>query len=272
MALRNIFAVISISYKEGLRQRVLYGVLIFALLMIGSAVMISGLFMREIGKITADFLFGAITLGGLLVPFFLAVNLLARDIEKRSIITILSRQITRGQYILGKFGGLALLNVTIVLLLSLAGTIAMWASYSLYGSQFFQSLNVSALLTAVFFTLVGQLVLTAMVVLWSCITNSSFLVTLLTIATYIIGQSVDELVQFIASPPQGVVISATVKISLKAALYIFPNLSAFNIKLAAAHGLGIPLNEALWLATYGISYITAVLALSVVFFSKRDLL
>lgn len=269
--MKNIIAVAIISFKEGLRQRVLYGILLFAFFMIFASVLFSGLFMRDIAKITLDFCLAAITIGGLLVPFFLAVNLLARDIERRTIFTLLSRAISREQYVLGKFGGLALLTVTIVGILSLGAAGAISASELLYAKHFFQYLNPSALIIAVLLSLLGLFMFTAVVVLWSCITTSSFLVTLLAVATYIIGQTAEDLVRFMAVPPSGVKISPLVQHSVTAALYIFPNLAAFDVKLAAAHGLTIPGREILFLLAYGIGYTTAALCLAIFFFQRREL-
>jgi ABC-type transport system involved in multi-copper enzyme maturation permease subunit len=269
--MQNILAVAIISFKEGLRQRVLYGILLFALFVMTGSVLLSGLFMRDIAKITIDFCLAAISVGGLLVPFFLAVSLLARDIERRTIFTLLSRSITRGEYILGKFGGLALLTVTIVAILSLSGAGAIWTSRMLYGAHFFASVNMAALLVAVLISLLGLLMFTAVVVLWSCVTTSSFLVTLLVIATYIIGHTMEDLVRFMSSPPPGVEISPVVLKTLTAALYIFPNLAAFDLKLAAAHGLMASGREIVFLLTYGLGYTAAALCLAILFFQRRDL-
>lgn len=272
MAMNIVLAVASLAYLECVRQRVLYGTLLFSLVLMGASVFISGLFMREIGKIMADFCLGAISLGSLLVPFFLAVNLLAKDIERRTIITILSRPVTRGQYIVGKFIGLVLILFSITVLLSVVGAVVMWISLQIYGPAYFQSLHPQALLAAVFFTFLGQVMLIAVVVLWSCLTNSSFLVTLLTIATYIIGQSLAELVRFMGAPPPGATVSPLAKTVLNFALYLFPNLAAFDVKLAAAHGLMIPANEAMYLLIYWLAYTVSILFIAVFFFKKRDLL
>lgn len=264
-------AVAIISFKEGLRQRVLYGILIFALFVMSTSVLLSGLFMRDIAKITTDFCLAAISIGGLLVPFFLAVNMLAKDIERRTIFTLLSRAISRRQYILGKFGGLTLLTITIVTILSLSGAGAIMVSKYLYGEHFFSALNSQALMAAVFFQLLSTVVFTAVVVVWSCITTSSFLVTLLAIATYVIGHTLEELVRFMAVPTPGVEIAPMLHKTLTAALYIFPNLAAFDLKLAAAHGIAVSGREALFLLAYGGGYTVAALCLAIFLFQRRDL-
>jgi ABC-type transport system involved in multi-copper enzyme maturation permease subunit len=269
--MRNVAAVAVISFKEGLRQRVLYGILLFALFVMTSAVLLSGLFMRDIAKITLDFCLAAISIGGLLVPFFLAINQLARDIERRTIFSLLSRSISRSEYILGKFGGLSLLTATIVGLLSLAAFLAIWASKLMYGAYFFQGLHVPVILTAIFLGLVGLLMFTAVVILWSSITTSSFLVTLLALATYIIGHTMEDLVRFMSVPTPGVEHSPVVQKALSAALYVFPNLAAFDLKLTAAHGLMISGREIGFLLVYGGGYTAAALCLAIFFFQRRDL-
>ncbi len=270
--MKKIIAIALLSFQEGLRQRVLYGIMIFALFLITTSVLLSGMFMRDIAKITIDFCLAAISAGGLLVPFFLAVNLLARDIERRTIFSLLSRAISRAQYVLGKFGGLVLLTVTIVAILSVSAAVAIWVSKLLYGDYFFQHLHIPALLVAVSIQLLGLLVFTAVVVLWSCISTSSFLVTLLAIATYIIGHTMEELIRFMATPPPGVEVSPVVQKTLSAALYIFPNLAAFDLKLAAAHGLMPSGHEIIFLLSYGVGYTAAALCLAIIFFQRRDLL
>lgn len=270
--MNKIIAIALLSFQEGLRQRLLYGIIIFALFLMTVSVLLSGMFMRDIAKITVDFCLAAISLGGLLVPFFLAVNLLARDIERRTIFSLLSRAVSRSQYILGKFGGLVLLTATIVAILSASALLALWISKLLYGDFFFQRLNMAALFTAVGVELLGLVMFAAVVVLWSCITTSSFLVTLLAVATYIIGHTMEELVRFMAAPPPGVEISPLVEKTLAAALYIFPNLAAFDLKLAAAHGLMPSAREIVFLLGYGAGYTAAALCLAIIFFQRRDLL
>jgi len=141
----------------------------------------------------------------------------------------------------------------------------------LYGEHFFSALNSQALLAAVFFQLLGTIVFTAVVVVWSCITTSSFLVTLLAIATYVIGHTLEELVRFMAVPTPGVEIAPMLHKTLTAALYIFPNLAAFDLKLAAAHGIAVSGREALFLLAYGGGYTVAALCLAIFLFQRRDL-
>ncbi len=269
--MRSVIAVAIISYKEGLRQRLIYGAVLLAMGVIFFSVLLAGLFMRDIAKITLDFCLAAVNLGGLLVPLFLAVHLLARDIERRTVFTILARPVSRPQYLLGKFSGLAMLSATIMAILTGATVIAMLISQKLYSNVFFTSLSWPSIFVAIGISYLGTVVLIATVVLWSTVTTSSFLATLLAVATYCIGQTVADMVRFIASKVPGVAISPVAAKTVKAAMYVFPNLAAFDLKLAAAHGRAIPLADILFLTAYGVAYTAAVLALATTIFQRRDL-
>lgn len=272
MNVNNIFAIALISFKEGLRHRVLYGVVIFSLLLMTLAVLFSGLFMRDISKIILDLCLSAVNIGGLLIPFFLAVNLLAKDIERRTIFSILARPISRTQYIIGKYFGVVLLTGAVMSLLTSATFITIWIGKTVYGEAFFTSFSITAVMASIALSFIGIMVMNALVVLWCCITTSAFIATLLTLFTYLIGQLIDDVVRFLASElsTTGVEISNTVKYAIQVAQYLFPNLSAFDIKLHAAHGIVIPFYDFIFLSLYGVAYIISVLSISLIIFNKRD--
>lgn len=271
MRINSMIAVAIMTYKEGVRQRIIYGIVLLAVGVIFFAVLLAGLFMRDIAKVILDFCLSAVNIGGLLVPLFLAVHLLARDFERRTVFTILSRPVSRPQYLLGKFYGLAMLAATIMGILTLATVAAITISKLLYPEPFFASLSWPAVFTAIGVSYLGTTVLIAVVVLWSTVTTSSFLATLLTLATYCIGQTVADMVRFISSKVPGVAITPLVEKTVSAAMYLFPNLAAFDLKLAAAHGLAIPVSDVLFLAAYAVGYTTAVLSLAIFLFQRRDL-
>jgi len=267
----TIWAIAAITLKEGLRQRILYGVIIASLLLIFFAVLISGLFMRDILKILLDICLSAVSIGGLLVPFFLSINLLSGDIEKRTIYTLLSRNISRNQYILGKYVGLALLTGTVMALLTIATLLATYIATLIYPAHYFAKFSPYPMFVSTAMAFLGIQVLNSAVFLWCSITTSSFLATLLTISTYIIGHSVEDVVRFMSLQIQGVDIALQTQITAKVALYVFPNLAAFDLKSLAAYSLPISHNEIAFLTVYGLAYIAIMLLLTCFFFRRRDL-
>jgi len=269
--MKNIVAVARLTCKEGLRHRLLYGVIIMAILFMTFAVLVSGFFMRDIAKIIIDFCLSTVSVGGLIVPIFLAVNMLAGDIERRTIFPLLSKPISRRSYILGKFGGLAMLTALVMLILAGAGLIALWAGKALYGAHFFTSFSLISYITAVIMNYLGILLLNSLVVLWCSITTSSLLATLLTLASYVIGQTIDDVVSFITTGNIDIPISPTLKHVVNTIQYIFPNLAAFDLKQLAAYGLSMPLQDSGFLTLYCLGYSTVVLSLAVFTFNRRDL-
>ena len=269
--MKTIWAIAIITFKEGLRQRVLYGVTIASLLLILFAVLISSLFMRDILKVLLDICLSAVSIGGLLVPFFLSINLLAGDIEKRTIYTLLSRNISRNSYILGKFMGLALLSGMLMALLTLSTLLAAYLASHIYPAHFFSGFSPLPMIVSTLMAFLGIQVLNSAVFLWCSVTTSSFLATLLTISTYIIGHSVEDVVRFMAMQIHGVEIAIQTQITAKLALYIFPNLAAFDLKQQAVYSLPPAFNELSLLTLYGLTYIAIMLLLTSFFFKRRDL-
>lgn len=269
--MKNIWALAIITLKEGLRQRLLYGVLVFSFLLIFFAILISGLFMRDILKVLLDICLSAVNIGGLLVPFFLSINLLAGDIEKRTIYTLLSRNISRNAYLLGKFLGLALLTGLVMAILTVTTLLATWIATLIYPSNFFQHFSIFPIIYSSFFAFLGIQVLNSTVFLWCSITTSSFLATLLTISTYFIGHSVEDVVRFMSLNIKGVEIALQTELTAKLALYTFPNLAAFDLKHLAVYSLPMSFHELSVLCIYGVSYIIFMLFLTSIFFKRRDL-
>lgn len=269
--MRAVYAVALLSFKEGLCHRVLYGVLLAAILMMSCAVLASGFFLRDISKVVLDFCLATVTLGGLTIPFFLAINLLSKDIERRTIFTLLSRPISRGQYLVGKFLGLLLLTGLVMLLLSVGVWLAIMGGTFTFGAHYFAGVSWGGIIAALFLSWLSVLILNGFVVLWSTLTTSSFLATLLTIFSYVIGHFIDDVVRFLTLKTTTMEISASIHATIDVVKYIFPNLAAFDLKSTAAHGDLIPAFDVMTLSVYAIAYIVVLLSVSALFFNRRDL-
>jgi len=266
-----VLAIALLSFKEGLRQRVLYGVMLAAVILMSGGVLVSGFFLRDVAKVILDFCLATVTLGGLTIPFFIAIHMLARDIERRTVFTLLSRPISRVQYVIGKFTGLLLLTGLIMLLLSVCLGLALQGGEFLFGQRFFVQVSWLSIASALFLSWLSIMILNAFAVLWSTLTTSSFLATLLTLFSYVIGHFVDDVVRFLQANTSGVVVSWSIRTTVEVAQYLFPNLAAFDLKQAAAHGMAIPVVDVAILLAYACAYIAVLLALASMFFNKRDL-
>lgn len=146
-----------------------------------------------------------------------------------------------------------------------------WGGKMVYAAHFFTTFSVIAVVQSVWLSFCGIMILNSLVVLWCSMTTSSFLATILTLATYLIGQSVDDMVRFIKVEGADIQISETVKIVIEWAQYIFPNLAAFDYKLQAARGAVIPFTELSTLTVYAFTYQAVVLIIAILFFNRREL-
>ena len=269
--MKKIYATALLTIKEGIRQRIILGIFVFSLTACCFAVLIGGMFMRDIAKVIIDFCLTAVNLGGLLIPFFLAINFLSKDIENKTIFTILARTVSRSQYIIGTYFGLISLAVLIMVILTCATFLSIFTGQLLYGTDFFQSVSYVAISIAAIGSLFSVMLLSSLVILWSTLTANSFLVTILTFFTYIIGNSINDVVTFIKADISDVEISPITQTIINTVQFLFPNLAAFDLKAQAAHGIIMPPVQLLTLAGYGITYTVAVLALAVIFFKHRDI-
>jgi ABC-type transport system involved in multi-copper enzyme maturation permease subunit len=267
----KLLAITILTFKEGIRQRVLLGVSLGAIILLTIGVLIAGFFMRDISKILVDFSLSIAGVGGLLVPFFIGLNMLAGDIEKRTIFTILSQPVSRWHYVIGKFLGLSLLTFVVCLVLSIFGICAVLAGKYIYGAVYFRKFSTAAYFIAAFFSYWGINVLLAMVLLWSAVTTSSFLAMLLTLATYLIGHTLDDIVAFVNSNAPNNITEEIIRDVVSYVQYVVPNLSAFDLKLSAAHALIPALSDLLILFAYGGAYIAGILMVSILIFNKRDI-
>ena len=111
----KICLVASITFKESIRNRALHAIFLLGLVLFTMNMIITGMFNWELGKVAVDVGLSVVSFSGLVIILFLGINVVSGDIDRRSIYQILSRPITKSQYILGKYLGLAL----IILLLSL---------------------------------------------------------------------------------------------------------------------------------------------------------
>lgn len=260
-----------ITFKEGIRNRAIYGITLFALLLFGTTALIVTMIPQEAGKVAVDMALSTISFTGLLLVLFIGINLMAKDLDKRTIYSVLSRPISRSQYILGKFIGMALLICVTILALSLMSIVDIFILKMMIADAFLR-ISWSVIFLAVLLTAHMLILLSAVSFLFASFTSSSFVTLVLTIITYIIGSSLNGVKALVESSQQeiGFTVSPVTVKMIQAAYYIFPNLSLFDVKLQAAHGLTVSSSFVAWTVLYGLVYIILSIALSALIFSKKE--
>ncbi len=267
----TLWPIAFITFKEGIRNRALYGITLFALLLFGATALVATMIPREVGKVSVDMALSTISFSGLLIVLFVGINLMAKDLDKRTIYTVLSRPISRSQYIVGKFFGMILLIVVTMGILSVLALGAI-ALLKISIAAYFTRFSWSLIILSVFFQILMLILLSAVSFLFSAFTSTSFITLVLTIITYIIGQSLSGVKALVESPAQdlGFTVSPVTMKLVQAAYYLFPNLSLFDIKLQAAHAIAISLPFVMWTTLYGLVYIILSITMAAIIFSKKE--
>ncbi len=259
-----------ITFKEGIRNRALYGITILALLLFIASSLISSLFMHEVGKVAVDMALSAVSLSGLLLVLFVGINLMAKDLDKKTIYMVLSRPISRSQYIIGKFFGMMLLIIITMIFLSIFAVLSIQL-IKMTHPNYFERFSWPMIILALSFSTLSMILLSALAFLFASFTSTSFITLVLTVVAYIIGHSLGDVKALVEAPQTvGIEVSPiTVKL-VQAAYYIFPNLSIFDIKIQAAHALPLPPSYILWTVIYGLVYTAIVLTGAAVIFRRRE--
>lgn len=268
--MRVLWPIALITFKEGIRNRALYGISVFALLLLTANFVVCGMIMREVDKVAVDMALSAVSFSGLLVVLFVGVNLLAKDLDKKTIYMVLARPVSRTQYIVGKFFGLVLLLLTIMGLLAVFAVCSIFL-VKLNSPDFFQHFSWLPTFLAIGFSFFGLILLSALSFLFASFSSTSFITFILTVITYLIGHSISNVKTLIEGPSDaGIAVSSMTTKIVNLAYYLFPNLSFFDLKIQAAHALPVSLSYIFWSLLYGVVYIFLAIALASVLFSRRE--
>jgi len=268
--MKILWAIAVITFKEGIRNRSLYGISVFALLLLAANQLISGMIMRDVGKVAVDIALSSVSLAGLLIVLFVGINLLSKDFDRKTIYMVLSRPISRAQYICGKYLGMSFLLIATVVILSAFSVLSIHL-VSINYHDYFPNLSWFDIFIAIVFMLISLLVVSSVSFFYSTITTSSFTALILTIITYIIGNSLQEVKGLVEAPGKvGIEVSPLSVKLVQAASYLFPNLTLFDLKAQAAHAVTIPTSYLLWVMLYGVVYIVVVLTAASLVFSRRQ--
>jgi ABC-type transport system involved in multi-copper enzyme maturation permease subunit len=255
-------------FRESVRDRVLYSLVLFAILLIGVSYLIGQLTAGQDIKIIKDFGLAAISVIGLLIAVFIGVGLVWKEVERRSIYSVLSKPVRRYEFLLGKYFGLALTLVVNVAVM----TASYYAVLAYMGGTFPPEARLAwpapatdpALLAAIGLILMELLLVTAVALFLSTF-SSPLVATMLTLGVWVIGTFNADLRNF-----QQVVDSWAAALLARWVYYLLPNFSAFDIKTQVVHGLAVPWSYVGTTVLYAMVYISLLLVGAAVVFAKRD--
>ena len=253
--MQGLVAVAGNTFRETIRDKILYNLVLFALLLIGASVLLGTLTIGEQARIINDLGLAAINLVGVIIAIFVGIGLVTKEIDRRTIYTILSRPITRTQFILGKYIGLGFIVSANVAIMFGMFLLTVWASgNTIYGSLF----------QAVQLALVETWLIMAFALFFSTF-STSILSATMTIGFYIIGHLTSDL-KSMAEHSEN-----TLTKTVTAALYyVCPNLDMLNVKGQAASGILMELGYQATATAYGLVYIGILLTGACLIFQRRD--
>jgi Cu-processing system permease protein len=246
------------TFREAVRDRVLYNLIAFALLLSGAAILV-GQISIEIEKLVVINLgLTAVSLFGVVIAIFIGIGLVSKEIEKRTLYTVLSRPVRRWEFIVGKFFGLAgtLVVNTLFMALGVFGAL-------LYLAHRFHKPD-AWVLVALYFIILQFLIICALALLFSSF-SSSLLSAVFAFALFVIGSFAEDLRGF-ASMAHGVS-----RWLATGAAYLVPNFSALNVISSVAHEQPIAGHLILYNTVYATLYTTMAVCGAVLIFEHRNL-
>jgi len=246
------------TFKESVREKVLYNLVAFALLLIGAAILFGSISVGVEQIILITLGLTSISVFGLLIAIFIGIDLVSKEIEHRTIYNILSKPVSRPEFILGKYLGL--------LLTVFVNTAIMTVGF--YAALFYQKrallLDDLRFLGAVYFILLELAMVVGIAVVFSCI-STPVLSALYTFCLYVIGNFSADLRAF-GQETQSALLGTVSDVLY----YSLPNFGNFNVISQVAHAEKIP--GYLWLGNslYALLYIAALLGMAVLVFEERE--
>lgn len=244
------------TFRESVREKILYTVGVFGLLLIGSSYVLSPLAVGARHKMIADVGLASVSLLGVVVLILVGTSLIHREIDRRIIFIVLSKPVSRAQYLLGKYFGIVLTLGAVVLAMGM-----LYFSVLVFDGIGFGSVYAAA----IWMSFVELMVLASVAVFFSSFTNHT-LTALFTLSVFVMGHLSADLRSFAER-----VGGPAMKAATEFMFYALPNLEAFNIRAEAVHSIEIGASRIAISSLYGFAYVAFALALATILFNRKDL-
>jgi ABC-type transport system involved in multi-copper enzyme maturation permease subunit len=240
------------------RDRVLYNLVLFVLLLTAASIFIGELSGGQERKVIVDLGLSAMLLFGVFIAIFVGVGLVYKEIERRTIYAVFSKPVGRGEFLVGKYLGLCLTLLVNVVVMAVGVSLAL-----LYVSRGWDPL-IPTIWPAVLLIYVELMLLTAVALLFSSF-SSPALSALLTFMVFVIGHFSADLKALAASMG-----STSARWLFSGLYYLLPNLANYSFITPAAHGRAPSAGFVLASALYAFVYIAVILAAATLIFSRRN--
>jgi ABC-type transport system involved in multi-copper enzyme maturation permease subunit len=267
--LRRVGLVAWHVFKESIRDRVLYAIAGFAVLLVIASLLIGQLTAGQDLKIIKDLGLVAIELAGVLMAVFIGVGLVSREIERRSIHSLLAKPLLRAELVIGKYLGLVLTLVVNVAGMALAFYAVLawlaWTSPDEVRLSWDAPAADPRLLISLLLIICELALLTAIALFFSTFASSALMSIAFTLGLFVAGLSSPELRHFGDAAPDSALTTMVATVG-----WIVPAFSMFDYKNDVVHGIAWPMARVGASMAYAAAYITALLAGAVLLFSRRE--
>jgi ABC-type transport system involved in multi-copper enzyme maturation permease subunit len=254
----RIRAIAGNAFREAVRDRVLYNLVLFVLLLTAAAVFLGELSGGQERKIIVDLGLSAMLLFGVFIAIFVGIGLVYKEIERRTVYAIFAKPVSRGEFLVGKFLGLCL--TLLVNVVAMGAGISLALMYVRRGWDPL-ALQIWPAILLIYFELT---ILTGVALLFSSF-SSPALSALLTFLVFIIGHFSADLKTLATSLG-----STAARVFFRTIYYALPNLATYSYITPAAHGqmpTGANLAAA---ALYALAYIVVILSAATLIFNRRN--
>jgi ABC-type transport system involved in multi-copper enzyme maturation permease subunit len=265
---RTISLVARAVFKESVRDRVPYSMVIFAVLLMVASYLISQLTAGQDLKIIKDLGLAALSIFGVLIAVFIGIGLVAKEVERRSIFALLSKPVTRGQFILGKYLGLVttlVVNLAVMTVAFYAVLFYMEAVSTEMAKAGWPAPAMDPRLLIAIVLIVAELMLVTALAMFFSTFSSPLLSALLTFGVWVAGHFNSDFRNF-----QAVLDTPAATWLGRAVYYVLPHLAPFDVKAEVVYGQPIPWSHVAFTLLYAGVYITILLVAALAIFRRRD--
>jgi ABC-type transport system involved in multi-copper enzyme maturation permease subunit len=254
--MRNIWTVAKNTLKLEVREKILYAIIVFAVLYMLSSLFLADLVLKELPMVKSFALSGVYFFNAI-IALFLGTTSFFKDVDRKVVYFVLSKPISRAQFLLGKFFGLCL-----VLLLTTAIFAVGYLGIIAYEHGGFDTMG----LVAIFLQYLEMMLFLAFAIFVSTF-SSSLLSIVYTSAIFFAGHVVSQLI----ADAKAVNIVGIKYYLVEFLYYVFPNLEKFDVRDFAVHAVATPFTSVLLAMAYAAVYIILLLTAAVWIFDKKEI-
>jgi ABC-type transport system involved in multi-copper enzyme maturation permease subunit len=255
------------TFREAVRNKVLYILLLFALGLLTLTYFFSQGALHEQLRVIRDVGLVGIELVGALIAIFIGVNLVYKELDRKTVFALIPKPIHRWEFVLGKYVGMLLTLAVLMAIMAVTLFIVLSLGVTVFGGE-----NDNGTVLRAILLLFGEVaVITAVAVLFSSF-SSPILSGALTLGIFVVGHFTPELRELIAK-----VESAPLRAVLGGGMRLFPDLHLFYVsgsmvggQTVSVHGTYVDWTYVAMAGTYGALYCAAAIALAMIIFSRRD--